>query len=383
MEKSRRHIDVGKKKAKKKQAGKPMSRPTEGQPSKQQNTKNRSKHRHHNRNRKPSGKSSNYGTTPKSVLKKNNLAVEDEYRKKALSRFKRQPPLTGIPSDLPEINTFEFQFKLQPVSLKEEERVANFVVKKGEWGWIEGERFETIQTFTESSTMTLEQALSLRSAILQQKSVYSHRTMKYKARKMLSEYKNGTSVVDLSKKYDFPPMNIFRALLEEKGWSKTKIRDTLREPSKFSERERKEFEEAEQADNVTSVDQSERHQEADRFEDKIADWFEAQGVRLRRQPELVAEQEKEFGRPINTPDLLFIDHVFINGEPVAWIDAKHFYGADVKFQIQKTKKQMARYCNEWGSGAIMFRHGFSNNLYIPGVLMLDASILMNQGYESE
>ena len=39
---------------------------------------------------------------------------------------------------------------------------------------------------------------------------------------------------------------------------------------------------------------------------------------------------------MNTPDLLFLDHVEINGEPVAWIDAKHFYGADVNFKERKS-----------------------------------------------
>ena len=75
------------------------------------------------------------------------------------------------------------------------------------------------------------------------------------------------------------------------------------------------------------------------------------------------------------PDILFLDHVEINGQPVAWIDAKHFYGADVGFQRKKMSKQMMRYINEWGSGAIVFRHGFSENLYMAGVTMLDASPL--------
>ncbi|MDP6224050.1 MAG: TPD domain-containing protein, partial [Candidatus Poseidoniaceae archaeon] len=172
-----------------------------------------------------------------------------------------------------------------------------------------------------------------------------------------------------------PPMNIFRQILSEKGWSKSKIKEYVRAPSRFSERERKEFEAAEEADNVSNVDQSETHLRADVFENILADWFEEQGVRLRRQPELVKEQSVEIGRPKVTPDILFLDHVEINGQPVAWIDAKHFYGADVGFQRKKMQKQMMRYIDEWGSGAIVFRHGFSENLYMAGVTMLDASPL--------
>ena len=50
---------------------------------------------------------------------------------------------------------------------------------------------------------------------------------------------------------------------------------------------------------------------------------------------------KEHGRPVNTPDLLFLDHVEINGEPVVWIDAKHFYGATSIFRGRKLSSRLA------------------------------------------
>ena len=143
----------------------------------------------------------------------------------------------------------------------------------------------------------------------------------------------------------------------------------------MNKREQEEFEKAEAADRVSNVDQSETHSRADLFEEVLADWFESRGVNLRRQNEMVAEQRLEHGRPINTPDILFLDHVEINGQPVAWIDAKHFYGADVSFQRKKMTKQMSRYIEEWGSGAVVYRHGFSENLFIPGCIMLDAENL--------
>ena len=36
---------------------------------------------------------------------------------------------------------------------------------------------------------------------------------------------------------------------------------------------------------------------------------------------------------------------------------------------------MNRYIEEWGSGAIVYRHGFSENLFIPGCTLLDANAL--------
>ena len=293
----------------------------------------------------------------------------------ARSRFEQTPPPMGFPADTPEPKAFSFEWATIPVPLKDEEAMAGKVMRKGEFGWLEDERVDQIAVLAEGYKMTLEQALSLRSALLQQKTVYGHGRLRSQGKNMLRLYKEGVSVVDLSTRFDFPPMNIFRIILTEMRWSKSKIKESLRQPSKLSKREREEFEAAEAADRVSNVDQGESQERADLFEDILADWFEDQGVRLRRQPEMVKEQKQDLGRPVRTPDILFLDHVEINGKPVAWIDAKHFYGADVDFQRKKMAKQMARYIEEWGSGAVVYRHGFSANLFMPGCTLLDANVL--------
>jgi hypothetical protein len=293
----------------------------------------------------------------------------------ARSRFEQTPPPMGFPEDTPEPKAFSFEWATIPVPLKDEEAMAGKVMRKGEFGWLEDERVDQIAVLAEGYKMTLEQALSLRSALLQQKTVYGHGRLRSQGKNMLRLYKEGVSVVDLSTRFDFPPMNIFRIILTEMRWSKSKIKESLRQPSKLSKREREEFEAAEAADRVSNVDQGESQERADLFEDILADWFEDQGVRLRRQPEMVKEQKQDLGRPVRTPDILFLDHVEINGKPVAWIDAKHFYGADVDFQRKKMAKQMARYIEEWGSGAVVYRHGFSANLFMPGCTLLDANVL--------
>ena len=316
-----------------------------------------------------------YGTTRKSVLLERSKDYIEEVQKRANQRFERKERVMGFPDEVLEPNNHSFDWQTNPVPLKDEEALAKFVIKKGEFGWLEDSRVDEIGQFVEGKNMTLDQALSLRSALLQQKTVYSHGRLKSRAKALFRLYNEGVSVVDLSKRFDFPPMNIFRIILAEKRWSKSRIKECLRDPSKMKKREREEFEKAEAADRVSNVDQSETHSRADLFEEVLADWFESRGVKIRRQNEMVSEQRLEHGRPINTPDILFLDHVEINGQPVAWIDAKHFYGADVSFQRKKMTKQMSRYIDEWGSGAVVYRHGFSENLFIPGCLMLDAENL--------
>ena len=332
-------------------------------------------HSGNNRRRNRQNRPRRYGSTPRKTLEERNAGIIKGMETQARGRFEQTPPPMGFPEDMEQPQTFKFEWKLSPVPLKDEEAMSGEVMRKGEFGWLEDERVDEIAVIAKDYKMTLEQALSLRSALLQQKTVYGHGRLRSQGKNMLRLYKEGVSVVDLSTRFDFPPMNIFRIILTEMRWSKSKIKESLRQPSRLSERERAEFEAAEAADRVSNVDQGESQERADLFEDILADWFEEQGVRLRRQPEMVKEQKQDLGRPVRTPDILFLDHVEINGKPVAWIDAKHFYGADVDFQRKKMAKQMARYIEEWGSGAVVYRHGFSENLFMPGCTLLDANLL--------
>lgn len=333
------------------------------------------KKKYSDRRPRSNSKSRPYGTTPKQNRIERNKDIIKEMEEKAQQRFTISPPLMGFPEESIEPRKFSFSWPISPVPLKEEAEMAKVVIRKGEFGWLDDARVDEIAEIVKKRDMTLDQVLSLRSALLQQKTVYGHGRLKSRSKVLLRLYNEGVNVVDLSKRFDFPPMNIFRVILTEKKWSKSRIKESLRTPSKLSQREQEEFEMAEAADRVSNVDQTETHIRADLFEDILSDWFESKGVRIRRQPEMVLEQKQELGRPVRTPDILLLDLVEINGKPIAWIDAKHFYGADVDFQRKKMVKQMNRYIEEWGSGAIVYRHGFSENLFIPGCALLDANVL--------
>ncbi len=343
-------------------------------------SKKRGKSRDHSRRNGGNRNSGNrrpkrYGGPSISSLKERHAERIAAMDQKANQRFEQSERPMGFPEDLDEPQTFHFTWDTNPVPLKDEEALAKQVLRKGEFGWLDDARVDELAQIVKNHNMTLDQALSLRSALMQQKTVYGHGRLRSRAKDMLRLYREGVSVVDISQRFDGPPMNVFRLILAEMRWSKTKIKESLREPSRLKQRERDEFEAAEAADRVSNVDQGESQEKADLFEDILADWFEEQGVRLRRQPEMVREQKQELGRPVRTPDILFLDHVHINGSPVSWIDAKHFYGADVEFQRKKMAKQMDRYIEEWGSGAVVYRHGFSANLFMAACTLLDANVL--------
>ena len=321
------------------------------------------------RKRRRGGNKKNSGRNQKSI------EIDQEAVLRANERFDRVPSAMGLPETLnPAPKKIKMKWKITPVPKHIEREVHDIVCRPGEFGFLDDKRVDEIAELIGKRPISLEQALSLRAALNQEKAVFSHGRLQRRAREMLRKYEGGESVLSLSKRYDFPPVNLFRAILTARNWSKNRIKETLREPEKkLNKRDLEQFRKAEAEDRVTHVNQKETHHAADLFEKVLCDHFTANGVRFRTQTELLAEQVAAEGRPVRTPDLLMLDHVEINGVPVAWIDAKHFYGANLSFQRKKTQKQVNRYVEEWGHGAIIYRHGFCDGLKLKGAIQLDAN----------
>ena len=309
--------------------------------------------------------------------KEKTRAAESEAVERALSRFSAKPRPMGLPKEIdPPPRRVEVSWKTNAVSKDVQRKAGNIACIPGEFGFLPEERVQEIAAKLGNLPITLEQALSLRSALNQEKSVYSHSKLMRRANELSRRYNAGESVLALSKRFDAPPVNTFRAILTGRGWTKTRIKDTLnRNPSKLNKRDLEQFKLAESVDRVSSVDQSDTQSAAEVFEDILCHYFDSLGVRFRRQEELLAEQKVSEGRAIITPDLLMLDDVRINGVPCAWIDAKHFFGADLKFPRKKTQKQVDRYVAEYGQGAIVYRHGFCGALRLKGAIQLDSSPL--------
>eukprot|EP00536_Pseudo-nitzschia_multiseries_P013011 jgi/Psemu1/210285/e_gw1.529.1.1 len=173
-------------------------------------------------------------------------------------------------------------------------------------------------------------------------------------------------------------MNVFRTILGELKWSKGAIKTALRDPKQFKERERKEFLAAESADIVSMVNQADIHENAEEFEDVLSIWLEKKGIRFVRQKELESEQKTEFGKAILTPDFLILDQLDINGVPIHWIDCKAYYGTNQRLGIKKTKQQMSRYIDHWGSGAIVYMQGFSEAIEMKNCTLLNAHGILDR-----
>lgn len=279
-----------------------------------------------------------------------------------------------------EKKNLKFQWNSFPISQSDENFMAAKVIVKGSYGHIsKDERSALSKHIKNSSTqMSIEQAISFRQVLLQQKAMLRHYRIQRNAKQLYEKYKKGSTIIELSQFIDCPPMNIFRSLLTSMNYPKAKIKKCLRNPEKeFKERERREFKEAESADTVSNVDQNKSKKFADAFEDVIATFLKKKGIAFVSQKQLELEQEKSFGTPILTPDFLILDAIEVNGNPVTWIDAKAFYGANIAFNIKKVRNQMSRYIDHWGSGAILYLHGFSEMLVMDGCTMLNAQSILS------
>ena len=309
--------------------------------------------------------------------KENGRGAKSEEIERALARFTANPRPMGIPKEInPPPEKVEIKWKTKAVTKEVQTKAGKIACIPGEFGFLPEERVQEIAVKLDGMPITLEQALSLRAALNQEKSVYSHSKLMRRSNELSRRYDSGESVIALSKRFDAPPVNTFRAILTGRGWTKNRIKETLnKNPSKLNKRDLEQFELAESVDRVSSVNQTETQTAAEVFEEILCSYFESVGVRFRRQEELLREQTKQEGRAILTPDLLLLDDVRINGVPCAWIDAKHFFGADLKFPKKKTQKQVDRYVAEYGQGALVYRHGFCEGLRLRGAIKLDSSPL--------
>ena len=158
---------------------------------------NDKKKKYSNRGPRNQSKSRPYGTTPKQNRIERNKKIIQEMEEKALQRFTITPPLMGFPEEKIIPREFSFSWPTSPVPLKEEAEMAKVVIRKGEFGWLDDARVDEIAEIVKGRNMTLDQVLSLRSALLQQKTVYGHGRLKSRSKVLLRLYNEGVNVVDL------------------------------------------------------------------------------------------------------------------------------------------------------------------------------------------
>jgi hypothetical protein len=159
------------------------------------------------------------------------------------------------------------------------------------------------------------------------------------------------TMADISKKYNVPPLNTMRAILEKyRGYGKTKIYECLQGTILCDdEYDRKQLASAWKHDGSNATNQRLTTEIAQQKEDALCALFKSY-VKCKSQTELQDEQIIKYGRPISTPDILFLEPVYINDMLIHWIDYKNYVISGVHYA--RNLKQVDGYNATYGPGAI-------------------------------
>jgi len=229
------------------------------------------------------------------------------------------------------------------------------------------------------ANITIDQYISIRSVIIKQKIIQNYHILSTKITKIVDEYNAGVDIMDLSMKYNFPPSNLLKNILLKNDLDKIKITAMFKnkyDPTKLlSEKDLKQYECAEKNDANSVKNQKNSADVAMKNEMLAVNFFKNIGIKCMTQDDLAAEQIREYGKVIITPDILFIDPVYINGSRINWIDYKNYVGTDVKFIYASNYEQASRYNKKYGMGAMCYHNSFVDNVMIPGTMILNADVL--------
>jgi hypothetical protein len=185
----------------------------------------------------------------------------------------------------------------------------------------------------------------------------------------------GTDILHLSEKYRFPPLTMLREILTK--WYPI---DTVRgifngklSTSLLSKRDREQYFLAAKFDAESGFNQNLVAAIAAENELRVVQWFRKY-TRIYTQEELVESDMKEYGRAVNTPDILFKDPVYINGVRIYWADFKDYACID-KFLLRSNIEQAGRYVSKWGPGALLYSGCVLSDIVIKDTLLLSTKFL--------
>ena len=229
-----------------------------------------------------------------------------------------------------------------------------------------------------SSNITVEQAISIRNIVIKDKIIKNYQRMNSKVREIAEQYDEGAHILDLSDKYDFPPLNLLRGIFLHNGYDSSKVYAVFadkEDPTFLQSHDLKQYRAAVLNDAEATFNQKQIAKVALDNETKIIQYFRDCGIGLKTQDDLVKEQMQEHGRAVSTPDILFTSTVHINGVEVKWIDYKDYCATPTKFLFKSNSEQAAKYNKKFGTGALCYRLGVVNGVEIKGTMLLNASML--------
>lgn len=211
--------------------------------------------------------------------------------------------------------------------------------------------------------------------------------------KVMEEYENGSSILDLSNKYNMPPLTLLKMIFMKMGISKVEISKLFNYILKnelnttniddkqlkllhrnFDFLNQKDIEQLMMAiknDVFTLVNNENQFDKAIKFEKRIEKKLAKSKIKYKTQNQLTKEQTEKYGHAISTPDfLLESKQLIINDVIINWIDAKNYYLPCTNFHKNKIKKQIDKYIKLYGSGLIIAKLGSCSDINFENALIV-------------
>lgn len=268
--------------------------------------------------------------------------------------------------------------KNNPISSELEKKLSKILVIPGNYKKLNDKQLHILKKYIKKKSITLEDVLSMRSAYMNIKLLKNHYKMSKFSSKFTKLYLDDKMpLLDISKKYDFPPIGVLKNIFYKRKFSKEKVKNffKLKNLNLLDEYDVQQIKLSIDNDIYNKVDQSEQISNSVNFESEIEHFLISKGCKFKTQEMLQEEQIKQYGKAINTPDFLILSDLYINKIKINWIDAKNFYGANTFLIKKKTQKQVNKYIKAYGTGAIFFSLNFSEDLNFENVILVNYNLL--------
>lgn len=175
--------------------------------------------------------------------------------------------------------------------------------------------------------------------------------MKAQARRLAFMWQNGTSLVEIANRFDFPPILTALMVLEQRKIPRKSFWKMINDLGAVKDRRlRRELEEVARSDIVYSPEGSARQYARGRWgEAKLHTWLNARGIQYETEKDLRAKYDK-------TPDILVHNPLEMNGSRKYWIESKATFGDPYEIR-RHIKRQLQPYSDLFGDGAVVYWFG--------------------------
>ena len=199
--------------------------------------------------------------------------------------------------------------------------------------------------------------------------------VKQNTRRMLKEWKQGKTLLEISEKWRFPPILTAMFIFMEDGASRKEFWSYIHEPeTSFSDDVRDEIIEIRNADLVYSPEGNERQKQRGLWgESLLQKWLDDQGIKYRTENDLRGVYDK-------TPDALLDEPMMYNGKKIYWVESKASFGDNTEFKFN-SKKQLLPYTNLFGPGLVVYWMGRLDDLEEPENVYVDDISVMEKRLE--